>query len=224
MKKTVLITACILITLKLAAQDCNNFYYMQKNKTIEFSAFDENGKFLRKSISKVSDLSTADGAVTAKVVTQAIDKNGKAGSQSTMFYKCNGGVLSVSMNFDDSKKPNSSASKNSINFTYLAYPSGMKVGDHLKDATSQLTENLGTETITATSKITDRMVVAKETITTTAGSWSCLKITYKTTVTLGGKYSKMAPQTMESTEWYVPGFGIVKTELFGMIMELTKLS
>jgi hypothetical protein len=137
MKKLAVITVCILIISRLLAQDCNSYYYMQKNKTIEMSSFDENGKFLRKSISKVSDLVTADGSVTAKVVSQPIDKNGKLGDKSVIYYKCNGGVITISMDFSDPKKPNSNAQKNNMNFSYLEYPAGMKVGDHLKDATSQ---------------------------------------------------------------------------------------
>jgi hypothetical protein len=211
MKKLAVITLCILIASKLLAQDCNSYYYMQKNKKIEMSSFDENGKFLRKSVSTVSDLVTANGSVTAKVVSQPIDKNGKPGEKSTVFYKCNGGVITISMDLSNPKKPGGSAQKSNMNFSYLEYPAGMKVGDHLKDATTTLEENIGPETITATSKITGRTVVSRETVTTTAGSWSCLKITYKTTTTLGGKFSKMAPQTTESTEWYVPNFGIVKT-------------
>jgi hypothetical protein len=225
MKKFAFLIACLFITLRLVAQDCTQFYYMQKNKIIEMSSFDDKGAFTSKSISKVSDVNTVNGVTTATVVSEVFDKNGKSkGRKSTMNYKCDGGALTISMNFDDSKKGNSASKKNNINFTYAEYPTGMKVGDHLKDYTSQFTENIGSTAIVATSQIHDRVVVAKENVTTTAGSWNCLKITYKTTVTISGPY-KVPPQTEETTEWIVPGFGIVKVAIksLGIMSEITGL-
>lgn len=219
MKKFVLLTACLLITLRLIAQDCNQYYYMQKNKIIEMSSYDEKGQFIGKGTSTVSDVTTSNGVITAIVVSESFDKNGKSRGKMSIAYKCNGGVISMDMNFNNKPKYGQTAKTNDkVNVSSMEYPAGMKVGDHLKDATVELDEGSG---IVATSKITDRTVVAKETVTTTAGSWTCLKITYKTSTTVKGY--NMAPQIMQTTEWYVPNFGIVKTQLLGTVSEITGL-
>lgn len=52
-----------------------------------------------------------------------------------------------------------------------------------------------------------------EKITTPAGSWDAYKITYN-----GLFRMQMAgigiPMNMQVTEWFVPGFGVVKTETY----------
>jgi hypothetical protein len=59
--------------------------------------------------------------------------------------------------------------------------------------------------------ISDRKVEGKETITTSAGTWECYKLSAKNKIV-----SKTAdtgiPITMDVIEWFAPGFGIVKTE------------
>lgn len=223
MKKLITIITCLLVSLKLLAQDCTAYYYMQKNKTIEMSTYDEKGAFVRKSVSNVSNVVTSSRGVTATVVSEIFDKNGKTdGKKTTISYTCNGGTIMIDINFNN--KTGKTADNTKMNFVSMEYPAGMKVGDHLKDAVNQYKESIGKETIVATSKIVDRTVAARENVTTSAGSWNCLKITYKTITTLTGPY-KVPPQTDETTEWYAPNFGIVKTTFksLGFTMQLTGL-
>ena len=218
MKKFVLLGACLFITLKLLAQDCTQYYYMQKNKIIEMSSYDEKGQFIGKGTQKVSDVTTTNGITTAILIVESFDKNGKSRGKTSISYKCSGGGISMDMNFNNKPKyGETSKTTTDINVSSMEYPAGMKVGDHLKDVTVVVNEG----TVVATAKVTDRTVVSKENVTTTAGSWTCLKITYKTTTTVKGY--NMAPQVVETTEWYVPNFGIVKTQLYGTVSEITGL-
>ena len=59
----------------------------------------------------------------------------------------------------------------------------------------------------------------KESITTPAGTWNTYKITYHNKVTM--KIGIGIPMNMDVTEWYAPGFGVVKTEASGNKMEIT---
>ena len=56
----------------------------------------------------------------------------------------------------------------------------------------------------------DRKVEDKEKVSTPAGSWDCYKISYKSKMSI-----KMMgvgiPVSMDGTEWYAPGFGVVKS-------------
>ena len=238
----------------LLAQDCTQYVYMQKNKTIEMTAFNDKGVVSFKTISKVSDVNTSNGVTTANVVTEGYDKNGKLMNTSNATYKCDGGVMMMDMNFNS---PQSSAQQSQqdtkvnfklINKSYMEYPAGMQVGDHLKDATTQMETDMNNGmTGVTTVQITDREVVGKETVTTTAGNWDCFKITYKTTssTTFKGAHAdtinsamsamdkiraklgkfgpKMPSNTSESTVWYSPGFGMVKIQGKSFMMELTAL-
>jgi hypothetical protein len=252
MKKLIFLIACFLMTARLFAQDCTQYMYMQKNKTIEMTAFNNKGDVTFKSVTKVSDVGTSNGVTTANVVSEAYDKNGKLEGTSNVAYKCDGGVMmmdmNMNMNIPQASQQNTKIDLKVINKTYMEYPAGMQVGDHLKDATTQMeaTMSNGMTTVTTT-QVTDRTVVGKEKVTTTAGSWDCFKITSKTTSStafkgahadtlnsamsamdkLRAKFGKLAPKmpsnSTENTMWYVPGFGMVKYQGKTFIMELTAL-
>lgn len=63
-------------------------------------------------------------------------------------------------------------------------------------------------------KVTNRKVVGNETVTSPAGSWDCFKITYDADFSTKVMGMSM-PMRMQATEWFAPGFGVVKTESYG---------
>ena len=250
MKKLVSIIACFTIASQLLAQDCTKYMYMQKNKTIEMTAHKDNGDVMFKSVTKVSDVNTENGVTTANVVSEGYDKEGKLMNSSNITYKCDGGVMMMDMSFNSPQQSqqNTKMDIKMINKGYMEYPAGMQVGDHLKDATTQMqsTMNNGMTAVT-TIQVTDRIVAGKETVTTTAGTWDCFKITYKTTSStsfkgangdtvnnamsamdkLRAKLGKLGPKmpsnTSETTVWYAPNFGMVKFQGKNFVMELTAI-
>jgi len=250
MKKIILLSACLIVASRLLAQDCTHYMYMQKNKTIEMTSTNDKGDITYKSVTKVSDVNTENGVTTANVVSETYDKNGKLLGSTNVTYKCDGGVMMMDMNYNSPQQSqqNPKMSFKVINKTYMEYPAGMQVGDHLKDATTQMesTMNNGMTGVT-TIQTTDRMVVAKETVTTPAGSWECFKITYKTTSSmafkganadtlnsamsamdkmrakLGNLGPKVPANTTESTVWYAPDFGMIKYQGRNFTVELTAI-
>jgi len=94
---------------------------------------------------------------------------------------------------------------------YLEYPSKMQTGDALKDGNLTMNISHGGMQQTLTMLINDRKVEGQESITTPAGTWDCFKISYK--CKMGIKTGPInIPINFEGTEWYAPGFGIVKTQ------------
>lgn len=252
MKKLTCIIASLLITAQLLAQDCTQYLYMQKNKTIEMTFFTNKGDARFKSISTVSDVKTESGITTATVVSQGYDKNGKAlGGQNTVRYKCDGHVVMMEMNFDIPQQQSDKSAKMDIkvNGDFTEFPTDMKVGDHLKDASTQMQMGTnGNTTATTTVKITNRIVAAQENVTTPAGTWNCFKITYNTSssTALGGanaaqmdtvndalnklkaKFGKLIKSPShssgsESTIWFAPGVGMIKSQTKGGTAEITAI-
>lgn len=186
MKKLILITGtCLLITFKLFAQDCTQYIYMQKDKTIGMTMYKKNGDVTMTYTTTVTDVKTNNGVTTASVSSQAYDKNGKVmGDIKNATYKCDGGVFSMDMNMNipqqnNAKQPQPVAKMEiTSNSSFSEFPTSLNVGDHLKDATTTM-ETTGSNgmTFVMTVKITDRIVAGKETITTPAGTWDCFKIT-----------------------------------------------
>jgi hypothetical protein len=219
MKKFVFIITLLSVTLKLFAQDCSQYMFMKKNRVIESTSYNKKGDVLRKVVSTVTNITTTNGVTTASVSAEYFDKSGKSDGKKSIAYKCDGSKFMMDIGGGGTGKAGAS---DKLSVSSLEYPTDMKVGDHLSGATSEMENKIGGTITTATSQITDRTVVGKENITTPAGTWSCLKITYKTTVTLKGY--KMAPQTIESAEWYAPNFGIIKFQIMdGLTTEITGL-
>jgi len=216
MKKFIFLPALILISLKLFAQDCSQYVYMQKGKTIESTAYTGNGAVMSKSVSFVADVSTVNGTTTGTVVAESFDRNGNSRGKRNISYKCTGGSFSYDMS-----AANSQQGSTKFNTGNMAYPAGMKVGDHFNDFNVQMEMNIGGKTVQSDSKITDRTVVAQESVTTPAGTWNCLKITYNSTVTMQGM--NMPPQTIKTTEWYVPNFGIVQFQIGFITTKITAI-
>jgi hypothetical protein len=98
---------------------------------------------------------------------------------------------------------------------YLEYPETITVGSVLPDGKFHMDiTNQGSDFGSVDVSITQRKVVGQEDVSSTAGTWKCFKITYSSVVKT--KVMGMGfPIEMNITEWYAPGFGIVKTETFG---------
>ena len=101
---------------------------------------------------------------------------------------------------------------------YLEFPSSVHVGDQLKDGGFTMNIKMGPMQGSVTISITQRKVVAQETITTTAGSWSCFKINSVNTVTRNMAGRDLQPIITETTEWYAPGVGIIKISEFQWLL------
>ena len=172
------------------------------------------GKESGKMIYKISDVTKSGSSATATINSEFIDTKGKTITSSTNNVKCTGGVMQMDMKVFIPAAQQEQIKSGSANASdvYLEYPSNMNVGDQLKDG--QLSMDYESSSGLKSSiqiSITERKVEGKETVTTPAGTWECFKITAHNKIV-----SKIAgigiPINMDVTEWFAPGFGIVKTE------------
>ena len=198
----------------LSAQDCSNYYYLQNSKVVEMTITNSKGNESGKMIYTVSNSSKNGSTVTATVNSEFIDVKGKTINKAVNNIKCENGVMMMDMKIfipaqqQEQMKPGA-ATANDI---YLEYPANMKVGDVLKDGLFSMDyESSSGLKSSIEISITERKVEGKETITTPAGTWECYKISAKNKIV-----SKIAetgiPIKMDVTEWFAPGFGVVKTE------------
>lgn len=198
------------ITGILSAQDCSNYYYLQNNKTIEMTVTNKNGKESGKMTYIVSDSKKTGSTTTATINSEFIDAKGKTITKATNNVKCENGVMQMDMKvFIPPAQTSGTATASEV---YLEYPAKMNVGDQLKDGHLAMdSETSGGIKSSIEIDITDRKVEGKESVTTAAGTWECYKVTSQNKIT-----SRIAgigiPITMTVTEWFAPGFGVVKTE------------
>ena len=214
MRKIIILTCFIsLLSFAAVAQDCADYFFLQNNKTIEMTFYNKKGKETGKQVYNVSDVQKSGGVTTALLKTEMFDKKGKSQAQGTSRIECNGGVMMVDMTMllPQQQQEQFSKAEAKLDKFYIEYPVSMTVGDQLKDGSLNMDMETGGMKQNLSMTIDNRKVAGKEAVTTAAGTWECFKITYnsKTTVKTMGIG---IPVKFEATEWYAPGFGVVKTE------------
>lgn len=211
--------------LLLYAQDCSTNFYMQENKTIEITILNRKGIVTGKTLYIVSKVENQGLAKTASVQSEFFDAKGKSLNKAVNKIKCENGILMMDMKIfipaaQQEQMISASASTSEV---YLEYPAVMKVGDELKDGQFHLDfENTSGIKSSLDISITGRKVLGQETITTSAGTWNCFKISANNKIT-----TRIAgiglPIKATTTEWFAPGFGVVKTESAGGSTEITAI-
>lgn len=201
-----------LSALSSYGQDCKNFLFFQKDKTVEITIYNKKGEANGKQVYKISDVSTSGGVTTAKLASEMFNEKGKSLAKANSSVSCNGGVMMMDMKMMmmqmQGEQFKTEAKADNV---YLEYPATMNAGDQLKDGNFTMQMNTAGIGSTTTMVISDRKVEGKESVTTPAGTWDCYKIGYKCKMTI-----KMGPipinRNFDGEEWFAPGFGIVKTQ------------
>lgn len=206
--------ALLIFSANIFSQDCSNYYYLQNNKTVEMTITNSKGKESGKMVYKISDSKKNGNSITSTVNSEFVDTKGKTITSATNNVKCVNGVMQMDMKvfIPAAQQEQMKSGAASASDVYLEYPSNMNVGDLLKDG--QLNMDYESSSGLKSSidiSITERKVEGKESVTTPAGTWDCYKISSHNKIV-----SKIAgigiPIKMDVTEWFAPGFGIVRTE------------
>jgi hypothetical protein len=194
------------------AQDCGQFVNNVNGKKLTYINQDAKGNPQMTAIYT----STKKDASTISVHSEIIDKTGKSIGAGDSEMICDGNNIRIDMK---SFIPVASLRQN-MNIKmdgeakYLTFPAGMQPGQSLEDATVTLDIDNGGMQVTMQMDFVNRKVEQAETITTNAGSFDCLKITYEATTKM--KIAGIGiPFHMKITEWFCPRLGRdVKSETY----------
>jgi hypothetical protein len=195
------------------AQDCKSYYFLQQNKTIEMTIYNKKGDANGKQVYTVSNVTNSGSSTSGTVNSEMFNNKGKSIAKGHSEIACKDGIMMIDMTMQLPQQQQEQFSKADVKADkiYIEYPASMKAGDKLKDAILDMTiDNAGMKQ-SVNMVTSDRTVVGKESVTTTAGTWDCFKITFKSKITIKTMGIGM-PFNLEGTEWFAPGFGIVKTE------------
>jgi len=204
-------------------QNCN-FYYLQEGKTIEMTFKNKKGKETGRQVYSISNVTKSGTTTTSTIHSEFFSDKGKSTTKAVNNIKCSQGVLMMDMKLfipaaQQEQMGEATAKAGNV---YLEYPTDMKEGDMLKDSEFNMDYKMnGGIAASVAVSITERKVVGKETITTPAGNWDCFKITSKNKITT--KVVVAIPIRAEVTEWYAPGFGVVKSDANGATTEITSI-
>lgn len=196
-----------------AAPGCSSSLWFKEGTTLEFNLTDANGKSTAVTTTKITSVRPEGSAI----VTDFTNTYSK-GKEVKGTYRCEGDKLYMDMqsffenNFAGLKR---AGVEMEVKNAYISFPSNMKPGDKLDDASFVITtKKAGKEFMTVTSTIKARKVEGVEKVTTAAGSWDCMKLSeiHSTKSEMMGK--QFMSQDTKSIEWFTPGAGVVKMETY----------
>jgi len=212
MKRTNLYTFFLLLVTPIAAftQDCSRSPYLQRNATIEITAYNQKGSVSGRRVCTVLDVRADSGTTTADIRIQQFSKRNKPGGVLTGRMKCSGTFFWMDMKLLLPQLPSSNAQKAKFSGEgFLPYPSEMKAGDTLTGGTLVMSTGKGTAITVA---VFNRRVAGHDSVTTTAGTWDCERISYKKKLSFKMNPLPEMSTTEDDTDWFAPGVGVVKTE------------
>lgn len=210
MKTLSLLLVSFLLALQVPAQ-CNGFYFLQANKTVEMSMSNARGKSTGKIVYKTGKITVAGGITSSTLKQEVFDEKGKLLQSGENKIQCNGKTMMVDIkSFVNNQQDKNRKIEMKGNDVYIEYPSSIETGISLPDGNASIQSISGSVITEMEINITERKVIAKESITTAAGTWECFKITYSLQIKsfVGGL---AIPMRFNCTEWFAPGFGIVKS-------------
>jgi len=209
----------------MLSQECSKYFFLQNNKTIELTITNKKGNVAGKNIYIVSNVKNSGNTRSATVNSEFIDAKGNSINKATNNIKCVNGVMMMDMKtfIPSGQQEQMQTGAATATDVYLEYPANMKEGDDLKDGEFDMEfENAGGMKSHISINITNRKVEGKESVTTSAGTWDCFKISTKNKIT-----TRIAgigiPIKSSVTEWFAPGFGVIKTESSGGKTEITSI-
>ncbi len=211
MKKLFLITlAGFLFLIPFAkAQECTVYFPTKKGEKLVYQYYDAKSKPTSKVYYDVQDVVKTDKGL--KITTQQWfeTSDGQIIDTFLLDYYCKNGEFYVDMKSTLSSLLGKYEGMDlEVTTKDLALPATLKEGDVLPDGSATVVvKNNGIKMVTITSNVTNRKVAGKEKVTTPAGTFDCVKITYDN----DGKVGFVKTHS-KGAIWYAKGIGSVKME------------
>lgn len=201
-------------TIGNAIAQCNEFYQIENGSSWEMETYNAKGKLSGVNKQNVTAYSKDGSGFTASIHSEMFNEKGKELMKGDLEMKCVNGTVFIDMrNFiseDQMKTMGSYEMK--VESTNLEVPSSLSVGQTLKDGSITLTATNSPMPMSINVVISERKVLAKESITTPAGTFDTYKITSKGTIK--NKFGIAVTIEFSSIEWLAPKVGVVKTESY----------
>jgi len=212
MRKIFLLFVLSIFTSVLFAQNCESYFPQEVNKKYEYKDYDKKDKETGTTVKTVVDKKDISGGIEVTIKEESKAKD--ADSVTTIQYtiKCENGKMSMdmeSMLMNSEQMQAYEGMETKVNADDMTIPENAKAGDDLGGGkvTAEVF-NQGVKMMSMTFTITDRKVDAVENVTTTAGTFECLKITSHVELHMLMNFK------MIITEWYAKDIGIVKSETY----------
>jgi hypothetical protein len=208
MKKVFAIMVAAAFAVNGLAQECGVYHPTKVGTVLTYTYYEKPDK-----AGKTCEMTLKNKENTAKGLKLDVDgvvkeKNGSEALKYSYTAWCDGATFFIDMKSMLSTINAGNISQYKIESKDLQFPKDLSVGQKLPDASLTLTIE-GPISTGVTSVITNRKVEALESITTSAGTFDCVKISYDYNSKV-----MFIKTSGKAIEWYALNVGMVKTETY----------
>ncbi|HZH87025.1 MAG TPA: hypothetical protein VFD77_06900 [Brumimicrobium sp.] len=212
MKAFVSILFIFVFQLSVISQECMSSEYLKKGTQWEVSNFDKKGKLSSTTKYDVLNASHSGGKSSWEIKVAVFDKKDEALNEGATEIICENGIYKMDMGQMIPSETMQSIQSMEVEMegTTINFPTSKDVNTKLEDAEITITAaTSGMIIMNMKLTITERKIEGLESITTEAGTFECLKITEKSQIE-----NKMFNRTYTTVSWFLPGFGVVRSESY----------
>ncbi|MFW6248819.1 MAG: hypothetical protein ACOC4J_03515 [Bacteroidota bacterium] len=216
MRKFFLINLVLFFALTVSAQDCSFYIPLEEGKGFQYENYNKKDKFQSKNDIEIVAVGKVTNGTEAIMAAKSYDKKDKLLFEGEYGIICTGNELLIDMQslINPAMMEGFSDMEVSISSMDIVIPENPKIGDKLPDAEMEIKVNTGDMTISEmVISMKNRVVEARETITTPAGTFDCIKLTYENHMDTKAMGISRNVVTKVS-EYYAPEVGNVKSEFF----------
>ncbi len=223
--KNLTIIFLLLVFTSIGYGQCSNPYYTwTKGTVITMENYDRKDRLESSQTMRVIDWEETPAGYTATIGYTLFDDSGSEISSGQYEMSCDDGVILIDMSAFIPQESMEAFKEMEVEMTMddVAYPPSLTVGDRLPDASFTMETKGMPMTMKMTMNKTSRSVDGKETITTPAGTFECLKITE----TMESKIM-MANTSFNTITYLAEDYGAVRTETYrsnGKLMGYTVMT
>ncbi len=221
MRKILGILALMMVSCIYSAHaQCDNSYYTLKEGTeFELTTFNKKDKPEARSVNTITSVEETSQGQKATVHTMMYDKKDKMVYEGDYFIFCENGMVKLDMKsmFENMMGSMQQSGGSDIDMTaegfFIAIPPSLSVGDKLPDTDGNIVMKMGNNDMvvnTTNFHMKNREVIAKESLTTPAGTFDCLKI--KQDIDTEVKIMMINRKESGASElWIAEGVGVVRS-------------
>lgn len=213
--KTILFVLLSIVFLDVKAQnaDCNGYFAYKQGTKFELTCYDKKDKISTQLKYEVKKNVSSGNKTAVFFYNETLDDKGKLLAKGDYSIECKDGQIYADVrNISAFAAPKTADIAIDITGDKIIYPHNLSKGQKLADANMQIKGSMadaGINIMNMKMYLTNRMVEGFEKVTTPAGTFECVKISYDNEVK-GGFFNFSG----KTTEYLSKGIGIVKSESF----------
>lgn len=212
-KITTLIVALFGLLYIKAQDNCSQYYPMEEGATFSYKMYDKKDKLEGTSVYKVKEVTDSGGETIASLLVTYQGSKKNENFEMDYNFTCTGDGIRIDFN---SLMPSQMMQQYEgmdvemdITGTDIELPNNLSVGQELADADVNMAMSMSGVKMKIEVKTTDRKVVAKESVTTPAGTFDCVVLSSNISSKM-----MMAKVNLSDKVWLAKGVGIVKQESY----------